>query len=225
MAKRTKRPTAEETGAPQNGAGLSAAFPDRQLDPHQTIGGINGTDATLTASALDEVDAYRLFLADAFRAAGVDADALTELTDKTANTRLRALLTSVSAIIQRPIDGDDTVVPPVAGRSGQYSRGIPGVDSYFEVERYKLLRRLGRGGMGEVWLARDAILKRDVALKVLRSDHTRTEAELARFVYEARATGRLGHPGVIPVHDAGELQDGRWFYTMEPYLAPRSQTR
>jgi hypothetical protein len=81
--------------------------------------------------------------------------------------------------------------------------------------RYRLLSLIGRGGMGEVWLAEDVSLGRNVALKVLLPSWESDPALLQRFVYEARATGLLSHPGVIPVHDVGKLLDGRWFYTMQ----------
>jgi len=79
--------------------------------------------------------------------------------------------------------------------------------------RYELLRRVGRGGMGSVHLARDKALERDVALKVLDLDDA--EGRLAaRLADEARTLARLEHPGIVPVHDVGRLPDGRVFYAM-----------
>jgi eukaryotic-like serine/threonine-protein kinase len=69
--------------------------------------------------------------------------------------------------------------------------------------RYRLLGELGRGGMGIVYLVHDEALDREVALKVLDAPE------------EARTLARLEHPGVVPVHDAGVLADGRCFYTMK----------
>ncbi len=80
-------------------------------------------------------------------------------------------------------------------------------------ERYVLQKRLGRGGAGEVWLARDQFLRRDVALKI-RLGEPVTDV-IDRFIYEAQTTGRLGHPGVVPVYDVGTLPDQQWFYTMQ----------
>ena len=68
--------------------------------------------------------------------------------------------------------------------------------------------------MGEVWLAHDPVLRRHVALKTLRPTVDDEDAK-RRFVYEAQATARLTHPGVIPVYDTGILPDGRLFYTMQ----------
>lgn len=84
-------------------------------------------------------------------------------------------------------------------------------------ERYILRQRLGRGGAGEVWLAQDEFLRREVALKILLGDPPAAEHtdRIDRFIYEAQTTGRLGHPGVVPVYDVGALPDQRWYYTMQ----------
>jgi len=80
--------------------------------------------------------------------------------------------------------------------------------------RYRLIRRVGRGGMGSVYLADDTHLDRPVALKVLDLDDPRgLLAE--RLLREARILARLEHPGIVPVHEAGRLADGRVFYAMK----------
>ena len=84
----------------------------------------------------------------------------------------------------------------------------------FDGTRYEPLSVLGRGGMGTVYLARDSILDREVAVKVLDSllgDH----AVAAHLRQEARILARLEHPGIVPVHDFGHLRDGRLFYAMK----------
>jgi serine/threonine protein kinase len=80
--------------------------------------------------------------------------------------------------------------------------------------RYHLLERVARGGMGVVYAARDKMLDRRVALKVL--DVPVSDGDLARRLSrEARVLARLEHPGIVPVHDVGTLSDGRVFYTMK----------
>ena len=80
--------------------------------------------------------------------------------------------------------------------------------------RYQLLERVARGGMGVVYAALDETLDRRVALKVL--DVPMADGELARRLNrEARVLARLEHPGIVPVHDVGTLNDGRVFYTMK----------
>lgn len=80
-------------------------------------------------------------------------------------------------------------------------------------ERYEITRRLGRGGMGIVYAAQDRALHREVAIKVL--DDLGPPADAEHLLAEARILGRLEHPGIVPVHDAGMLADGRVFYVMK----------
>lgn len=79
--------------------------------------------------------------------------------------------------------------------------------------RYQLIEIIGRGGMGVVWRARDAELDRDVAVKVL-AEHLDGVAFERRLRNEARILARLEHPGIVAVHDAGTLNDGRGWYVM-----------
>ncbi|WP_164018110.1 bifunctional serine/threonine-protein kinase/formylglycine-generating enzyme family protein [Pyxidicoccus trucidator] len=81
--------------------------------------------------------------------------------------------------------------------------------------RYKELGLLGQGGMGEVRRVHDAFLGRTVAMKLLRPDVTIHAESMARFIEEAQATAQLQHPGIVPVHDLGRLQDGRWYFTLK----------
>ena len=71
--------------------------------------------------------------------------------------------------------------------------------------RYELVRELGRGGMGIVYEVRDRELERTVAMKVVETE----------WRAEARIIAALEHPGIVPVHDAGTLPDGRLYYTMK----------
>ncbi|MEO8577886.1 MAG: serine/threonine-protein kinase [Gemmatimonadales bacterium] len=80
-------------------------------------------------------------------------------------------------------------------------------------DRYDVHEMLGRGGMGSVYRAHDSILGRDVALKVLSTDAD-AAALASRLAREARVLARLEHPGIVAVHDAGVLEDGRPFYVM-----------
>ncbi len=80
--------------------------------------------------------------------------------------------------------------------------------------RYVFEQFIGRGGMGEVWRVRDTRLDALVAMKILGARFTDNAGALRRFEDEARLTARLQHPGIVPVHDLGRLQDGRCFYTM-----------
>ena len=72
------------------------------------------------------------------------------------------------------------------------------------IRRFDIQRLIARGGMGEVYLARDAVLGRDLALKILRQDVTWDANRLERFVQEARAASALNHPHLIAIYDIGE---------------------
>jgi non-specific serine/threonine protein kinase len=83
------------------------------------------------------------------------------------------------------------------------------------VGRFEVLGRLGAGGMGEVYLARDPRLGRRVALKVLPPELAQDAERVRRFEQEARAASALNHPNVCTIHDIGETEDGRTFIAME----------
>jgi tRNA A-37 threonylcarbamoyl transferase component Bud32 len=83
-----------------------------------------------------------------------------------------------------------------------------------QVSGYEILGELGRGGMGVVYRARHLALDRPVAIKFLRPELARASAA-RRFREEARVTGQLAHPAIPPVHDFGELPDGRPFLVMK----------
>ncbi len=81
--------------------------------------------------------------------------------------------------------------------------------------RYQIIRELGRGGMGVVYLARDPLLMRDVAIKVMTPDILSQDA-VERFRREARVVAGMDHPAIVGVYDIGE-QDGSLFFIM-PYV-------
>ena len=81
--------------------------------------------------------------------------------------------------------------------------------------RYRLLDRLGSGGMSEVWRAHDEVLDREVAVKVLDTDATADPDLLDRIRVEARSAARLRHPNVVEVHDYGETEDDVPYVVME----------
>src|SRR6266699_626359 len=85
--------------------------------------------------------------------------------------------------------------------------------------RYRLERKLGRGGMATVWLAEDLKQHRSVALKVLRPELASVLAA-ERFVREIRVTGNLAHPHIVPLFDSGQA-DGFLYYVM-PYVPGKS---
>jgi len=79
---------------------------------------------------------------------------------------------------------------------------------------YEILRKLGEGGMGEVWLARDSKLDREVAIKVLPPEMVSDPERLQRFQREAKAVASLNHPNIVTIHSVEEA-DGVPFFAME----------
>jgi eukaryotic-like serine/threonine-protein kinase len=79
---------------------------------------------------------------------------------------------------------------------------------------FQILRPLARGGLGEVFVARDAALNREVALKLIQKTQIDDPQGKGRFLLEAEITGGLEHPGIVPVYALGESADGRPFYAM-----------
>src|SRR5262249_40169212 len=82
-------------------------------------------------------------------------------------------------------------------------------------ERLRLGDEIGRGGMGAVLRGSDDGLGRDVAVKVLLEKYAGEPEMARRLLEEARITGQLQHPAIVPVHDIGRLPDGRPFFTMK----------
>lgn len=97
-------------------------------------------------------------------------------------------------------------LPPVAP-SAPHLEGLP--------DKYEELGPLGAGGMGEVWQVYDRTLQRSVALKIIGAGIFVDEKLLSQFEKEARVTAQLQHPGIVPVHEIGRLEDGRAYFTMK----------
>lgn len=84
-----------------------------------------------------------------------------------------------------------------------------------EMGQYRLRRKLGSGGMGEVYLAEHRLLKRPCALKRIHAKYLHNGEQLRRFEREVQATARLRHPNTVEIYDYGIADDGTFFYVME----------
>lgn len=87
-------------------------------------------------------------------------------------------------------------------------------ESLGKIGRYVLLRSLGRGGMGEVFLAYDEVCEREVALKRIRSEYKKNANIRTRFIREALIAAKLSHPSIIPIHAIEQDEGGAPYYTM-----------
>src|SRR3954469_23671171 len=77
-----------------------------------------------------------------------------------------------------------------------------------QIGRYRLLRVLGEGGFGRVYLAHDDDLHRPVAIKVARPERVMRPQDMDAYLEEARNLARLDHPHIVPIHDLGRTEDG-----------------
>ena len=86
------------------------------------------------------------------------------------------------------------------------------------VNKYKVLRLLGQGGMGEVYEAVDESLERKVAIKILLPEYAKDAEIVGRFFNEARSVNMINHPGLVQIFEFGSLPEGGAFLVME-YIA------
>jgi serine/threonine-protein kinase len=109
--------------------------------------------------------------------------------------------------LRRFFDNQRAVLPTLVPLRGLVGTGVPSFG------KYEVHEEVARGGMGLVLRARDTTLDREVALKVMLRWPSERPDLVRRFVAEAKLLGRLQHPAIVPLHELGELPDGR------PYLA------
>lgn len=81
-------------------------------------------------------------------------------------------------------------------------------------KRFQVLRAHARGGLGQIWIALDHELNRKVALKEIQQRFADDDYSRARFTFEAEVTGKLEHPGIVPIYSLGSDDEGRPFYAM-----------
>jgi serine/threonine-protein kinase len=103
---------------------------------------------------------------------------------------------------------EDWVPPAPSPLAGRTPAGTSSSDVPTQAGRFVLTGEIARGGMGAVFKAYDPDLDRNLAVKVLLTGLATHPGSARRFLREARISGRLQHPGLVPVHDLGALPDG-----------------
>jgi serine/threonine-protein kinase len=128
------------------------------------------------------------------------------------------LETEIGARIAEQLLADQVLesptLPPASPRHAILGDEASPGDAVATTARYRNLRLLDRGGMGDVFLADDETLGRSVALKLIQRRHADRRDVVERFEREVQVTSRLEHPGIVPVHGVGRTQDGRPCYSM-----------
>jgi serine/threonine-protein kinase len=113
------------------------------------------------------------------------------------------------------LDALDSIAAAAVGPGGETAEALPRVFG-----QYDLLREIGRGGMGVVYLAHQRGLDRQVAIKMILSSNLASAEHVRRFQAEARAAARLSYPHIVSIHEVGQLH-GQHYFTMD-YVAGQS---
>lgn len=114
------------------------------------------------------------------------------------------------------LDESSTVLfssPPHASQARQFPNEPPALGST-DGPRFHVLRPHAKGGLGQVSVALDRQINREVALKEIQPRYAGDSRTRQQFLFEAEVTGRLEHPGIVPVYSVGQHADGRPFYAM-----------
>src|SRR5262249_39639293 len=131
-----------------------------------------------------------------------------------------AALSNVGSVREQLRDLNDPVVEATLAHLTGADAGLSTVDlpapglPTSTGGRFRIIRPHAKGGLGEVFVARDEELHREVALKQIQDRHADNPQSRSRFVLEAEITGGLEHPGIVPVYGLGTYADGRPFYAM-----------
>jgi len=126
-----------------------------------------------------------------------------------------ALSRSVPSDLQSVVDADlQASLAHAAAGSADPDSTVDHVPAAPGSSRFRILRPHARGGLGEVFVAEDEELHREVALKEIQAKHANDPVSRHRFLLEAEITGRLEHPGVVAVYGLGQYPDGRPYYAM-----------
>jgi eukaryotic-like serine/threonine-protein kinase len=164
-----------------------------------------GDRALLSAIAEEHVAHYRDGIPKGLTASLRPLDSVRRELEKVGDPELKAGIDRLMAM-QRQAQAEEPTLAPEGEARG---RDLPQAE-----ERFELLEKHATGGLGEVYVAYDRELNREVALKRLQERHAGSADSRIRFLIEAEITGGLEHPGIVPVYGMGMADDGRPYYAM-----------
>ncbi|MFN2393868.1 MAG: protein kinase, partial [Pyrinomonadaceae bacterium] len=131
------------------------------------------------------------------------------------------LLTEVESLFSSfDQSGDFMETPAVAQVAEIIESNTKRLETGTRFSHYEIIRQIGAGGMGEVYLAKDQKLDRRVAIKILNEKFSRDESNLKRFVREAKAASALNHPNILTIYEFGEAEDAR--FIVSEYIEGRT---
>ncbi len=180
-------------------------MPDPQAPEDDTHAATQQQDTSTQANGLEatEVDPYATVLPTEYPAS-VQGEPVQQTVEDTYATRM---------------SGNETEAGSGASGSGAtqfwQSPGVASAAGTVAQSRYRPVRLHARGGLGEIFLAIDGELNREVALKEIQERHGGQTESQFRFIFEAEVTGGLEHPGIVPVYGLGRYPDGRPYYAMQ----------
>ncbi|MCY7346138.1 MAG: serine/threonine protein kinase [Pyrinomonadaceae bacterium] len=123
----------------------------------------------------------------------------------------KTLLAEVESLLSSLDSAEDFMeTPAVAKVAGVIEAETKQLEQGKCFGHYEIIRQIGAGGMGKVYLARDKKLDRKVAVKILNEKFNRDESNLRRFIQEAKAASSLNHPNILVIHEVGESEDAHY---------------
>ena len=179
-----------------------------QSDPDALAGDEDGYAQTVRSDA--DPAGFMQTLADRDLMAGDQqtmADAWgSDSLDATAGARKQKAKTGIDSLVisERPLS---------TRRTREYNKGRRPPEP--DKPEYELLKKLGEGGMGVVYTARQTSINREVALKMLKAKTAKDKEQQCKFLSEAVVTGDLSHPNIVPIYDVGRGPDQTLFYAMK----------
>jgi serine/threonine-protein kinase len=126
------------------------------------------------------------------------------------------LRSDVESLLEAFDNAESFMESPAVGEIADVIPKTLDFESGMEFGHYEIIRLIGEGGMGDVYLAKDKKLDRQVAVKILNEQFSRDESNLQRFIQEAKAASALNHPNILVIHEIGESETSN--YIVSEYI-------